>query len=302
MKALLTGAYNWNEEQIAIVKSFGFDVDYLQYEQERVLQPELYDVVICNSLFKYNKPELFRSLKMIQLVSAGIDEALREYADKAGIALFNAKGVYAVPIAETIIMQLLNIYKNNKRFLKNQERHIWEKDRGLAELTDKTALIIGYGSIGRETAKRLKAFGVRVTAANRTVKADENTDEVIPLTLIGERAKDYDMVIVSVAACEDTHGLIDKEFFDCMKRGSVFVNVSRGSVIDEKALVEQAESGKLRGIALDVTENEPLDKDSRLWDLEGAYITPHNSFVSDKTHTRMFETILDGLRRFKEGQ
>ncbi len=302
MNVLITGAYRWSEEQINIVKSLGFEVDYVQFEQEEVPRPELYDAVICNNLFKYNKPERFENLKMIQLVSAGIDEALSGYADKKGIALFNAKGVYAVPIAETVIMQILNIYKNNKKFLKNQERHVWEKDRGLLELTDKSALIIGYGSIGKEVAKRLKAFGVRVTAANRTVRTDENTDDAFELKFIDERARNYDMVIVSVAACEDTRGLIGEKFFDGMKRGGVFVNVSRGSVVDEEALISRAKAGKFRGIALDVMKNEPLDENNCLWDLEGAYITPHNSFVSDRTNSRMFEIIVDGLRKFKKGQ
>lgn len=299
MKVLITGAYGWTEEQINIIKSLGFEVDYQQFERDKVLQPEKYEIVICNGLFKYNNPELFCNLRMIQLVSAGIDEALSEYAVKADIALFNAKGVYSVPIAETVIMQLLNICKNSRKFIKNQERHIWEKDRSLQELTDKKALIIGYGSIGKEIAKRLKAFDVHITAANRSIKTDENTEKYVELSHINEYAHDYDIIIASVASCRDTYGLIGKEFFEHMKRGSIFVNISRGDVIDEVALVEKIKQGKFRGVALDVMNDEPLDRNSCLWDLENLYITPHNSFVSDKIHARMFKVIHDRLLKIK---
>lgn len=302
MNILITGAYSWTEEQMNILKSLDFMVDYQQFEHDKVSHPEIYDIVVCNNLFKYNNPELFRNLRMIQLVSAGIDESLSDYASKTNIALFNARGVYSIPIAETVIMQILNIYKKSKKFLKNQELHVWEKDRNLLELTDKTALIIGYGSIGKEIAKRLKAFGVHITTANRIIEMDENTDDAFALPFINRYAQDYDIIIVSIASCEDTYGLVGKDFFDNMKQDSVFINISRGNVIDEDALIDQIKKGKFRGVALDVMKTEPLDENNCLWDLDGLYITPHNSFISDKIHTRMFNVILDGLLTFKEGQ
>lgn len=300
MNALITGAYSWTEEQINIIKSLGFEVDYQQYENDTVSQPEKYELVVCNNLFKYNKPEAFCNLRMIQLISAGIDEELSDYAKRADIILLNAKGVYAIPIAETVIMQLLNICKNSKKFIKNQELHVWEKDRSLYELTDKKALIIGYGDVGKEVAKRLKPFGVHIAAANRSIKRDESVDNAIELSRIKDCVQEYDIIIVSIASCSDTYGLLGKDFFDNMKQDSIFINISRGNVIDETALAENIKLEKFRGVALDVMNNEPLDRNSSLWDLEKLYITPHNSFVSDKIHERMFNVILNGLLKFKE--
>lgn len=301
MKILLCGACCKNREQVEAIEALGHSVDCQQFENETTACPEIYDAVICNNLFKYNKPEKFTRLRMIQLMSAGVDEKLSAYADRNGIALRNARGVYSIPIAETVVMQILNICKNNKGFIKNQELHSWEKDRDLVELNGMTALIIGYGDIGKETAKRLKAFGVNITAANRSMKADENIDEVIPLCDICKHAPRFDIVTVSIASCKDTVGLLGKEFFESMKTGGIFVNVSRGNVIDEEALAENVKSGKLRGAAIDVMKNEPLDKNSPLWDLDGLYITPHNSFVSDRVNERMLKTMLDGLQTLEKG-
>lgn len=298
MNVLITGAYSWDESQKQTLTDMGIVLDFQQFENDETKTPEKYDAVVCNNLFRHNNPELFTNLKLIQLTSAGIDEKLKEYTDANGIILSNAKDVYSIPIAETALMQLLNIYKNNKCFIENQKNHIWQKDRGLIELFGKTALVVGFGSIGKEIAKRLSAFGVDVSVANRSKISDEYS--WVSLSDLDSVAANFDMVIVSIAACAATEGIIGEKFLSAMKNGSAFVNIARGQIVDEEALIREIESGKFRGVALDVMQKEPLDENSPLWDFENVYITPHNSFVSDGVRGRMFNIIKNSLESLKK--
>jgi len=272
-------------------------VDCQAWETDEVKNPEKYDYVICNNLFLYNDITKFKNLKVIQLLSSGISEKLRKYTEENNIALYNAKDVYSIPIAETIVMQILNISKNSKFFYKNQAIKKWEKDRQLLELNGKTAMVIGYGSIGRETAKRLSSLGVNVFAANRTKLSDEHISKCISMDEIIKNAGSADIVVVCVAGVEETRNLINKEFFDNMKNDSIFVNVSRGFVINEEALINAIKSDKFRGVALDVFESEPLGENSCLWDYENVYITPHNSFVGDGVTNRLYQLVISNFRK-----
>ncbi len=278
-------------------KLLKISVDCQAWETDEVENPEKYDYVICNNLFLYNDIKKFKNLKVIQLLSSGISEKLRKYAEENNITLYNAKDVYSIPIAETIVMQILNISKNSKFFYKNQANKKWEKDRQLRELSGKTAMVIGYGSIGRETAKRLSSFGVNVFAANRTKVSDEYISNCISMNELIKNVGSADIVVVCVAGVEETRNLINKDFFDNMKNDSIFVNVSRGFVVNEEALINAIKSDKFRGVALDVFESEPLSENSCLWDYENVYITPHNSFVGDGINDRLYQLVISNFRK-----
>ena len=119
----------------------------------------------------------------------------------------------------------------------------------------------------------------------------------VPLDCMDEILPEEDIVILSIALTEETRGLMNVVRLAEMKTGSVLVNVSRGAIIDEKALVQKLKQGKFRGAALDVVEEEPLSAESELWDLQGVIISPHNSFVGDGTKERMFDLICSNLKR-----
>ena len=167
-KILLTGAFKYSKDQLSEIERLGFKILYVQDERMPLdFDVSDIDIVACNNLFLYNDIKGFKNLKTIQLTSAGVDRVPLDYINEKGIQLFNARGVYSIPMAEWVILKILEIYKKSRIFYKNQERHKWEKQRELFELSDKTAVIIGYGSVGDEIAKRLKAFGVDVIGVGR---------------------------------------------------------------------------------------------------------------------------------------
>lgn len=294
MNVLVTGAFQLNSEELAALESAGHRVFVHPDERIPVEQPERYEAVVCNGLFLYNPIERFTSLRLIQLTSAGLDRVPLDYIHAHGIELHNAAGVYSVPMAEFAIGGILQLYKQSRFFAANQAQHKWEKHRGLLELSGKLACILGCGDVGREIAKRLKAFDCRITGVNRTVRVLPDFDEVLPLDKLAETAAACDILACCIALTPKTRGIVSEEIFDCLHDGAVFVNVARGALADEAALTKWLQNGG-RAV-LDVFEEEPLPETSPLWDMEEVVLTPHNSFVGDSNRTRLWETIKENLK------
>ena len=293
---LLTGAFKYNQEQLNKLENLGYEIVFIQDERKALsIDVSYIDAVVCNSLFLYNNIEWFKNLRTIQLTSAGLDRVPLEYIKEKGIELFNARGVYSIPMAEWAILKILEIYKKSRVFYKNQEQYKWEKQRDLLELTDKTAAIIGYGSVGTEIAKRLKAFGVKVIGVGRSEVESEYLNEYLLIDDLEAVLVKSDIVILTLPLTDDTRHLIDKDKISIMKDNTLLINVSRGGIIDETALIESLRNDRFFGVALDVFEEEPLNA-SPLWDCENVIITPHNSFVSDKVNERLFELMIKNLR------
>lgn len=303
MNLLLTGAFKYSEEQLNKVRSIGYDITFIQDEREQLLiDPINIDAVVCNSLFLYNNIELFKNLKLIQLTSAGMDRIPLDYINDRGIDVASARGVYSAPIAEWVVLKILETYKKSHKFYESQSEHKWFKQRDLLELTGKTAAIVGFGSVGTEIAKRLKAFDVNLIAI------DDRPLDYAESLIINEAYKSTglinvlgksDIIVLTLPLTLQTRHLMDKCKFDAMKNDSVLINVSRGAVIDESALVNALREGKFLGVALDVFEEEPLPENNPLWDFENVIITPHISFVSDKVNERLFDLIFKNLCFFK---
>jgi phosphoglycerate dehydrogenase-like enzyme len=242
MKLLLTGAFKYSQEQLNMIQSLGYEVTFVQDERVPLdIDVSEFEAVVCNSLFLYNDITRFKNLKFIQLTSAGLDRVPLDYIKEKGIKLFNAKGVYSVPMAEWVVLKILEIYKKSRKFYKNQDEHKWDKQRDLLELTDKTAAIIGFGSVGYEVAKRLKAFDVKVIGVGRRKIESDLLDEYYLIEDIDQVLNKSDIVILTLPLTEETRHLIDRDKIKNMKDNSVLVNVSRGGVIDEVALIKQSE-------------------------------------------------------------
>ncbi len=296
MKLLLTGAVNYTEEQLNTLRTSGFDITFVQNELEPLgIDCSQFDAVVCNNLFKENPPEKFTNLKAVQLTSAGFDRAPVGYFASKGISLFNAKGVYSIPMAEWVILKILEIYKHSADFYTQQKKKEWIKHRELPELNGKTALVVGAGSVGIECAKRLKAFGVHTMGADIYNCAGEYIDDFVPMDSLKEALPQADITILTLPLTDSTKGLFSEKLLSLMKDQSILVNVSRGAVIDEAALCDAVASGKFMGVALDVFEEEPLSTQSPLWNMKGVIITPHNSFVSSGNNQRLFRLILSNL-------
>lgn len=298
MRILVTGAWSGGRRALADMKNMGHEVVFMQNEKDEL--PCAYDWlegIICNGLFLHHDIEKFTSLKYIQLTSAGYDRVPMKYIKEHNIEIHNAKGVYSVPMAEFAVGGVLQLYKQSQLFYENQKQRKWEKHRGLLELYGKTVLILGCGSVGTECAERFSAFGCEVIGIDVQPREDECYKVILPLSELDEALSEADILILTLPLTEETRHLIDENRLSLMKPGAVLLNISRGAVVDEKALIEALQTN-LGGAALDVFEEEPLKEDSPLWNMENVIVTPHNSFVGSGNEERLNTLI---LKNVKEG-
>ena len=298
MKVLVTGAWKCTQEQIDKIKSFGNEVYFLQYENEKL--PCDYrdvEIVIGNGLFLSHPIEKFTNLKYIQLTSAGVDRVPTDHVKAHKIEIKNAKGVYSIPMAEFAISGVLYLYKQIDFFGKNQKIHKWEKHRGILELYGKTVCIVGCGSVGTECAKRFSVFGCRVIGIDLFPYENPLYEGLYPLECLEAKLAESDIVILTLPLTGQTRHLMNADTLSHMKKNSILVNIARGEIVDSEALVV-ALRGKLGGAVLDVFEDEPLEGNSPLWEMKQVMLTPHNSFIGDGNSQRLAELIIKNMEQY----
>lgn len=298
MKLLLTGAIQWPQERIDILKSLGHQVLYIQDERIPLSQQGI-DVtsiegVVCNGLFLYNDISEFQNLSYIQLTSAGYDRVPLDYIKEHHIELFNAKGVYSIPMAEFAVLGVLQLYKQAKFFFKNQQNKVWEKCRDIIELYGKKVAVVGCGNVGQECAKRFKAFGCQTIGVDLYPYESRDFDDMFGLDKLDTVLPDCDIVVLTLPLTDATKHLFDEARLRLLKSDAVLVNISRGAVINTEALIRMLPN--IGGAVLDVFENEPLKQESLLWNFENVIITPHNSFVGEGNSERLWNIILRNLK------
>ena len=300
MEILVTGAFNYSTQQRQILEEIGGKILYLQDEKGTIdFDITNVEYVICNGLFLWHDIKQFKKLKYIQLTSAGMDRIPMDYIKQNKITVFNARGVYSIPIAEWTILKILEIYKKSRKFYELQKMHKWEKQRDLLELNGKTACIIGYGSIGHEIAKRLKAFNVKLKVVDMHNPQDDSLN-YYPIENTNDAILDSDIIILTLPLNEQTKDYINRSRLELMKQDSILVNISRGAIIKQEDLIALLDEGKFMGVILDVFQEEPLSLNSKLWDYKNTIITPHNCFISDNNSERMFKVINDNLMKVIE--
>lgn len=295
MKLLITGAWHYTSEQLKQIQAMGHSIVLMQNEKDEL--PCAYDAVegvICNGLFLHHSIEKFTRLRYIQLTSAGFDRVPMDYVQKKGIAIYNARGVYSIPMAEFAISGVLQLYKQARYFHKNQSEAVWEKHRELLELFGKTICIVGCGSVGTECAKRFQAFGCEVTGVDLYPREDSAYEKIYSLVKLDIGLSQADVVVLTLPLTEETKGIINAQRLSVMKKDSVLVNIARGAVVDEVALLNALDLN-LMGAVLDVFEEEPLSKDNPLWQKENVIITPHNSFIGNGNAERIYKVIKGNL-------
>ncbi len=292
MHLLVTGAFAWTEEELQCLQNFGHKVIFMKQEKDDLpCEATWVEGVIGNGIFLYHPIENFVNLRYIQLTSAGYDRVPMDYVQAHAITVHNAKGVYSIPMAEFAVCGILQLYKQSRFFLQNQAEKKWEKCRSLLELYGKTATVVGCGSVGTACAERLTAFGCRVCGV------DINTGEIASvyaekyaLSQIETALAKSDIVILSLPLGEKNRYLFDALLLSKIKKGAILVNLARGALVNTEALISALETN-LGGAVLDVFEEEPLSADSLLWDMPQVILTPHNSFVGDGNHERMWTII-----------
>ena len=264
MTVLVTGAWQNASNYFDEIICLGHEVVFMQNEKDELPVPyDSVDAVICNGLFLYHPIEKFSSLRYIQLTSAGYDRVPMDYVREKGIAIFNAGGVYSIPMAEFAVAGVLTLLKEIRFFSANQKLNNWEKHRSLIELFDKTVCIVGCGNVGTECAIRFNAFGCHVIGVDAFPRKDNHYKKMYPVEQLHTALKESEIVVLTLPLTDETYHLIDSNAFNAMKDGTILVNIARGAVIDSEALTNSL-SNKLRGAVLDVFEQEPLDKNSPL--------------------------------------
>ena len=300
MNLLLTGCFMYTDEQFEAIKSLGYQVFYMESElyDELPLPAELVDATVCNYLFTAKEYREFTNLKLIQLVSAGLDRVPVEEIKARGCKLYNARGVYGTPMAEWALFRVLEKYKQGWFFKNEQEKKCWTKNREVREIFGIKVAIIGAGNIGGEVAKRFKALGAKVDGYDIHTNCTPEFDNMLFIDTFKQSVGIYDVVILTAPLLPSTKRLISRDILSSLKNEAIIVNISRGGLIDEQALAEVLKERQDLYAALDVYESEPLSNESPLWNLPNVAISPHNSFVSNGNNERMFNVIYSNLKDF----
>lgn len=294
---LLTGAFLYNEEQLNLIKNLGYNITFLQYENEKSnLDFSEFTHVVCNSLFLHNEIEKFKNLKFIQTTSAGLDRIPLEYVREKGITIKNATGIYNNPIAEWVVTKILDVYKKTETFYDQQKNKVWLKHKDLEELIDKKVAIVGYGNIGKTIAKKLKAFDTFIYAVDIVNNIDQNANQFIYTKDFKSYIKNMDIIILTLPLNEDTRGIISYNELALMKEKSILVNVARGELINNMDLYNFLKTDNSIRFILDVFNEEPIEEENLLWNYPNVYISPHNSYASTLNNERLFELIYKNLK------
>lgn len=301
MKVLFT--YNYGPKKMNAIKELGYDLLYV--DESKVSNSEDIsdiDALICYNPFEKLDISKLKQLKWIQLSSIGIDQVPRNKVKDLGILVTNNRSGYSIPMGEWIVMKILELLKNSKELYHKQSEKKWKMDTSILELYNKTVCFVGTGSIASEAAKRLQGFDVTIIGINTTGKKAEYFNSCYPMAEINQVLAQSDVVVLSIPSTKETHHIINENTLPLFKKGACLINISRGNVIKESALIEALSTGHLRGAALDVFEDEPLRPDSILWDLENIIITPHNSWISEMRNERRYDIIYNNLKRYIAGE
>jgi phosphoglycerate dehydrogenase-like enzyme len=246
-------------------------------------------------------------LRWVHATSAGAGEVVRKAALPAGalerVVITTSSGVHAVPLAEFAILGLLALAKELPRFVEDQRARAWpEIRRPLRELRGETLFLVGLGDIGLEVARLGKALGMRTVGFRRTEgPPPADVDEVHGPGRLAELAGRADAMVVSLPLTDQTAGLIDRATIEALPPSCIFVNVGRGGVVDEPALIEALRDRRIAGAVLDVFATEPLPPDSPLWTLDNVLVTPHAVALSARENERIVELFVANLRRYLDG-
>lgn len=297
MKALLTTKYK--EEELRSFKDLGYEI---VFKDERGIEysDEIKDIDVLVTAFPFEglDIDLLPNLKWIQLLTVGVNQIPIDKVSNRQILITNNRGGYSIPISEWIVLKILEMIKNSREFYRNQGRKIWKMDTSLLELYGKTVGFIGTGSIAGEAAKRLEPFGVEILGINTSGRDVKHFHECYGIDKMNEIVGKCDFIVVATPYTEETHHLIDETVFNSMKDGTYLINIARGSIIDEKVLIKNLGSGKIKKAALDVFEEEPLPEDSSLWEMDNTIITPHNSWSSEMFRKRRYEIAYRNMKRY----
>ena len=246
------------------------------------------------------------NLKWVHFSSTGVDQhPFLPALFQRGVKVTSSIGSNGEPVAQTAICGLLMLARGFPHWWAAQGRHAWEPVRGEKaprDLRGQSVLVIGLGTIGSAVARFCQALGMRVIGVRRNPRPDDPVDEAHTLAALPELLPRCNWVVLACTHNDETHHLLNAKSLALLPKGARVVNVARGGMVDEPALIEALKSGHIDGAHLDVFEKEPLPPDSPLWDLPNVIITPHNAQASDGNDRRSAEIFFANLRQWARGK
>jgi len=285
-----------------------------RWPEMRVVDPPHYDLItpelpdtdiFVGLLIRADQLRQAPRLKWVHATSAGVGQLMYPEFRNSGIILTNASGVHAPNMAEHITGMIVAMARDFPSAVRYQaqrkwaQQEIWDGPARPRELSGALALIVGFGAVGRATAERLRALAMRVWAVTRSGKADGLlAEKVFAVAELNFALPAADYVVLAAPETPETRHLIGAEQLALMKPNAILVNVARGSLVDQAALIAALEKRRIGGAALDVTSPEPLPPENPLWSLDNAFITPHTSGISERIWQRESELLIDNLERW----
>jgi phosphoglycerate dehydrogenase-like enzyme len=266
------------------------------------------DVLVCSGMWRNDLPAIAKKLRFVQSASAGTDQYDRDVLRGAGIRLASGQGINANAVSEHAIALILAILRRIPEARDNQAQRVWRGMMGdFAKREDeaggKTVLLVGLGRIGGRIARLCKALGMTVIGVRQNVAGGaEGADEVHSFRDFAALVPRADFVVLACPLTDDTRGLMGAAALAAMKPTAHLVNVARGRVVDEAALVATLQAGRIAGAALDVTADEPLPQDSPLWAKPNVLVTPHTGGETHKYEDNVLDFMLENIARLQRGE
>lgn len=241
-----------------------------------------------------------KSVGVLQTFNAGLDDPLYKAMSKRGTRIINSSA-QAVAISEFVMAHVLSLIHPIDLQREQQATKHWETTP-FRELSRMNWLIVGYGPIGQELSKRVKSFGSSITVIRRSPQTSELVDEAGTMDDLQRFLPNADVIVLACPLNNETRGFAGQEFFSAIKKGALLVNIARGPLIDDAAMLSALDSGQLANAVLDVFHTEPLPESDPLWSHPKVRLTPHTSFAGNGARGRWMQLFLAGITRFVNGE
>ena len=307
----------YGKDIVAAAKSGGVDLDLLvlpadpeaRIDEAAAARAEA--AYFSSDIFPTHTKQFFSatrkasSLKWMQVFNAGVDHPVFASVLERGVRLTTSSGSAAAPIAQTAIAGMLLLARNFSRWIAGNREHKWNPMLPVdfpRDLRGQTMLVYGLGSIGVEIARLAHLLGLRIIGVRRSTTRVEHVDEMHTPDKLDELLPKCDWLVLACPLSNETRGMVNAGLLAKLPRGAHVINISRGEVVDEPALIDALKSGHIAGAYLDVFMQEPLPAESPLWDMPNVFVTPHNAGASAGSDARINALFLDNLKRWKTNQ
>jgi phosphoglycerate dehydrogenase-like enzyme len=279
-------------------------IDFIDAREPLVLDRHVGEAALSFGLIPVPRLSAAGNLRWLQLASAGVPQDLCPVAQHMGIKVTNLAGLYGPAIAEHALVLMTILARNVAAALRNQVQRRWDRGvaRTMSDLHGRTLAIIGLGNIGQAVARLARAYGMRVVGCRRREKPVPLVDRVYPVPELRTMLAEADHIVVAAPLTARTEGMLGAAEFAAMKRGAYYINVSRGGIAQEKALLEALQSGRVAGAGLDVFATEPLPQDHPFWSMPQVVVSPHYSGETVNQFTLPVERFVRNLHASLAGR